>query len=93
MKIPPLDFGVTGLFALDFQIDSEFSADIYVVRFTWDHSGSTFAKLASFEVTAGGHASGAYVELYRFRKSHADYVVGVTDADVLEWRKNPRLGP
>ena len=79
-----------GHFSLQLQVDSNFSAGHYTVLYEWTIGAHTGKQVDHFEVVAGGNEKGAYTAVYDFRTPHAQYVVGETDNEKIEWRRNPR---
>ncbi len=92
VKMPPLDKAVrTGWFAAEHRLNSAFSTGRYNVRIEWASSGSNYGREYSFEVVAGGNATGAYVGAEFFTPAHGNFIVGLSDGGTLESRKNPRV--
>lgn len=82
---------LTGHFRGEVFLNSSYSAGRYHGIFSWASGGSTYRQEFSFEVVAGGNVKGEYIGLRYYRRPHADYVVGLTDGGVLEFRRNPRV--
>lgn len=92
VKLPPLDKSIlTGWFAGEHQLGSNFSNGIYTVRIEWASGGSNYAKVFGFQIVPGGNSTGAYIGMEFFTPPHANYVVGMSDAGTVEGRKNPRV--
>lgn len=81
----------TGLFRTEVQLDSNFSAGQYAALVEWTEGTHDGKELSRFEVVGGGHASGAYLQIHEYKTPQAKYLVGSTDAGVLESRRSPRV--
>lgn len=80
-----------GFFYADVLLGSTFSAGRYNYRIAWAVSGSSFSKVGSFEVVAGGNAQGGVIGLEFLKSPHANHVVQMTEDGTVEFRKGPYL--
>lgn len=90
LALPILDrFQVTGQFARQFQLDSDYSAGQYVIQYSWAVSGNFGGDVDTFEVVAGGSASGAVVSAYEMQMPDARYLVHEYDSGSIVQGRNP----
>lgn len=83
-----------GLLETEQRIGPEFLDEgLYTVLVEWSDGSysATGADLHSFEVIPGGDPAGTYISLTFYRRPHANYVIGLTDGGLVDWRKNPYL--
>ena len=91
-KVPPKDVGqTTGLFELSQLLDSNFAVGTFVAKFNYAISGTTFSRLGSFTILAGGHAKGPYTSMHWYHPPHAKFIVGETADGTTEDRRNPHV--
>lgn len=82
---------VTGYFRYLYPLSSKYSAGLHTIQLLWKVSGTVYSEIMSFEIAAGGDASGAGIALEYFRAPAASYVLYQTDQGELKKKKNPRV--
>ena len=89
-SIPTMDrYGVTGYFQYNLFLDSRFTTGEYkaLYRFT---AGSYYGlDEDTFEIVAGGDASGAVISLHCFNRPQAQFLVWQTDGGRIQKGRNP----
>jgi hypothetical protein len=92
IRLPIVDrYTITGFFQHTMQLGTAFVVGRYRVVYQYTLSGVAYAKADAFEVVAGGHADGAGLAMYYYRRPTSDYVLLQTDGGRLIRRRNPRL--
>lgn len=90
MRLPPADrVNTPGLFLHALHLDGRFTTGEYVAHVSWLASGAARATLLRFGVLPGGHADGAVIAMYPYRRPHADFLVQQTDGRKLLRGRNP----
>jgi hypothetical protein len=99
--LPIMDrYGTTALFGVAFPVGAALSATgNWRVVYTWSIDGFTGLAEDTFEVVAGGNASGNIISAYYYQRPNADFIVVQTDGDVavlvgqgeVRAGRNPRI--
>lgn len=93
LKVPITDsVKTTGYFLYDLCLDSLFPAGEYFAQYVYEH-GSVVrsAPLDTFEVVAGGDATGRGISMTFFKPPANDYIVLQTDTGTLRRFRNPEV--
>jgi hypothetical protein len=92
-EMPILDRqAVTGLFSLPLFLDGTFTTGHYAIQYRWVLDGGYIgSEQDSFQIVAGGHASGAVVSMYFYERPEARFLVQSTEAGEILPGKNPRI--
>ncbi len=90
--VPILDpAATTGLFQGRIFLDETYGVGTFLVVYRWASSGTPLCETDTFEVAAGGGASGAVIAIYNYERPHANHLVQHRTAGRLYKGKNPRL--
>lgn len=98
-KIPAVDPGrYTGVFHYwlfvgnnpHVPLEQPFAAGRYFVRYDWTISGTTYSKVDTFDVIAGGHQNGAVIAMEAFDRPHSRFMVMQLDNGHLVAGRNPK---
>lgn len=91
-KLPVEDRYVqTGLFHLPLFLGQGYAAGQYRVAYRWAISGTTYQADAGFEITPGGHADGAVLAAFYYRRPHADFVLQQLESGSITKGRNPTV--
>ena len=92
-KIPITDsVKTTGYFLYDLCLDSSFPVGEYFLQFLYEHSGTIrSSELDTFEVVAGGNASGRGIAMTFFKPPTNEYIIVQTDTGIVKRFRNPEV--
>jgi hypothetical protein len=79
------------LYTLRVNLDGSYSAGRYMVSFRYASGGTPRLKAATFDVVAGGDASGAVISQFHLERPHATYIVTKCDSGARKFRRGPYL--
>ncbi len=90
--LPILDPAASvGLFAGSVYLGSLYPAGLYSVAYRWDISGTRSERLDTFEIVAGGDASGQVLAITNYERPQANFLVQQRQNSTFYKGKNPRL--
>jgi hypothetical protein len=89
--VPSNEDDITGFFQYELLLGSGFAVGTHTIRYAWSVDGKSLAATNVIEIVPGGDARGAYLGLAYYNRPHAPFIVGQTDADLLESRMKPRV--
>ncbi len=70
--------------------DEEFETGKYHVVFEWEISSTAGASVSTFDVVAGGNASGQVVSMYWYERPSGGYMVMQLDSGTIIAGRNPK---
>ncbi len=91
-SLPPTErYITTGLFEYMLPLNASFSAGRHFVSYRWTISGTQYAAIDSFQITAGGSTNGMVNSMFFLDRPDGDWITVQTDSGGTKINRGPHI--